>query len=137
MCARNGVFSGIGQRPQLTSTCSRISFARASHKVRVVTTGNVRGVLRSLTTDSAPNSVKEKSRIEPSRAGQSRRFMVEIESEIGLGEKGKLQRFSKKAAFSRTRPCEKLCCSQLESAPSAVLLVAVFWVKVSFSFSAL
>src|ERR1051325_5536911 len=48
MRALSGVFSGMGQRPQLTRTCSRMSRARACHSLREVMVGKVRGVLRSL-----------------------------------------------------------------------------------------
>src|SRR4051794_14487159 len=46
--AFSGVFSGIGQRPQLTNTCSRMAWARCSHSDLVLIAGNARSVFSVL-----------------------------------------------------------------------------------------
>ena len=48
-CALSGVFSGMGHRPQLTSTCSRMACARCSHSDFVLMSGKVRRVFSVFT----------------------------------------------------------------------------------------
>src|SRR5688572_31095823 len=90
----NGDFSGIGQRPQLTRICSRISFARSCHWSFVAISGKVRGVFRSITArfvaiaeNNRFSDNGDKPRTKPRIRERPVRFIPRLEPDSASGGK--------------------------------------------------